>query len=155
VGPDPDGDTVVVYYQLDGTSGPWQGPIDLTGGAFAVTIDIRALAAGNHTIYVRSWDGIAYSTTNAMVAFRVPGSSVRLTVMKNQAFNMNLGEIGAYNFTPGTVGGVTASVDGNDELWVSGTVADSVDLLFGQSTLKIQALTRRGCRCKTWYSIEV
>jgi hypothetical protein len=140
VGPDPDGDTVVVYYQLDGTAGTWQGPVHLVSGAFVATIDIRGLTPGNHTIYVRSWDGVATSTTNAIVGFQVPGRSIRLTVMKNQAFNMNLGEIGAFSLTPGTVGGVTASVDGNNELWVSGTLAADTDLLFGMTTLKFQVL---------------
>jgi hypothetical protein len=49
VGPDPDGDTVVVYYQLDGTGGAWQGPVSLIGGAFVATIDISGLESVDTT----------------------------------------------------------------------------------------------------------
>jgi hypothetical protein len=140
VAPDADGDTVTVYYQLNGTAGPWQGPILLNSGAFVSTIDISGLTPGNNVIYVRSFDGIDYSTANAMTTFQVPSRYMQLAVMANQPFDFRLGVAGAFNITPGTNGGVTVGIDGDDYVNVSGTLAEDAELVFGPTTLRFNTL---------------
>jgi hypothetical protein len=65
------GQTLTVQYQIDATSGTWNNLKTLTANAsnqaWSGTIALPAgLTAGTHTIYVRIYDGYAYSANKTM-----------------------------------------------------------------------------------------
>ena len=106
-------------------------PSDLPAGTYSGTVWVQALSGGD-------W---LTAEESGMISFAILPRNYDLVVMKNEPFNLALGDAASLEITPGTVGGVTVSIDsGNRAVIVNGTLAADSVLTFGNANLNFTVI---------------
>jgi hypothetical protein len=85
--------------------------------------------------------GVGLSTQSGNINFTINPNSqtMKLTVIKNQAFNINLGDSNLFQLADGTSNGITAT-NTNNEVYLSGTLTTSTTATFGHISVQVTVI---------------